>query len=69
MEPVAMDMKETPKEYVFYADVPGLTKSDIQVSDRKLKLSPVSWIFQAGFLCNDRKRIFFVFSFFYKGTC
>uniref|UniRef100_A0A0C9RR22 TSA: Wollemia nobilis Ref_Wollemi_Transcript_408_629 transcribed RNA sequence n=1 Tax=Wollemia nobilis TaxID=56998 RepID=A0A0C9RR22_9CONI len=27
----AVDVKETPKEYVFYTDVPGLTKSDIQV--------------------------------------
>ena len=65
MEPAAVDIKETPKEYVFYADVSGLTKSDIQVSDRKLKLSPVSWIFQAGFLCNDRKRdfLFAVFLF------
>ena len=29
---VAVDIEETPKEYVFCADVPGLTKSDIQVS-------------------------------------
>jgi len=31
MEPAAVDIKETAKGYVFYADVPGLTKSDIQV--------------------------------------
>ena len=29
MEPVVVYIKETPKEYVFYADVPSLTKSDI----------------------------------------
>ena len=29
LEPAAVDIKETLKEYVFYADVPGLTKSDI----------------------------------------
>lgn len=28
----AVDIKETPKEYIFYTDVPGLTKSDIQVN-------------------------------------
>jgi len=37
MEPVAADIKETAKGYVFYADVPGLTKSDIQVSDGKIQ--------------------------------
>uniref|UniRef100_A0A0D6R9V8 SHSP domain-containing protein n=1 Tax=Araucaria cunninghamii TaxID=56994 RepID=A0A0D6R9V8_ARACU len=31
MASAAVDIKETPKEYVFYTDVPGLTKSDIQV--------------------------------------
>ena len=45
MEPVVVYIKETPKEYVFYADVPGLTKSDIQVTDQELKLSPMSSIF------------------------
>eukprot|EP00252_Welwitschia_mirabilis_P013378 TRINITY_DN29465_c0_g1_i1.p1 TRINITY_DN29465_c0_g1~~TRINITY_DN29465_c0_g1_i1.p1 ORF type:complete len:161 (-),score=9.10 TRINITY_DN29465_c0_g1_i1:329-811(-) len=29
--PAAVDIKQTPKEYIFYVDVPGLTKSDIQV--------------------------------------
>lgn len=38
MEPAAVDIKETPKEYVFYADVPGLTKSDIQVYVEEEKL-------------------------------
>eukprot|EP01018_Ginkgo_biloba_P027671 Gb_39584 [translate_table: standard] len=28
----AVDIKETSKEYTFYSDVPGLTKSDIQVT-------------------------------------
>ena len=32
LEPAAVDIKEMPKEYVFYTDVLGLTKSDIQVS-------------------------------------
>ena len=45
MEPVVVYIKETPKEYIFYADVPGLTKSDIQVTDQELKLSPMSSIF------------------------
>ncbi|KAH9305794.1 hypothetical protein KI387_010198, partial [Taxus chinensis] len=27
----AVDIKQTPNDYIFYADVPGLTKSDIQV--------------------------------------
>ena len=29
---VEVDIEETPKEYVFCADVSGLTKSDIQVN-------------------------------------
>ena len=45
MEPVVVYIKETPKEYVFYVDVPGVTKSDIQVTDQELKLSPMSSIF------------------------
>lgn len=28
---IPVDILETPKEYVFYMDVPGLSKSDIQV--------------------------------------
>jgi len=33
-----VDIKQTPKEYVFIADVPGLTKSDIQVQVENGKL-------------------------------
>ncbi|GMN36806.1 hypothetical protein TIFTF001_006302 [Ficus carica] len=29
---IPVDILETPKEYVFYMDVPGLSKSDIQVT-------------------------------------
>lgn len=28
---IPVDILETPKEYVFYLDVPGVSKSDIQV--------------------------------------
>ncbi|XP_022842609.1 17.4 kDa class III heat shock protein [Olea europaea var. sylvestris] len=30
--PAAVDILDTPKEYIFYVDVPGLPKSDIQVT-------------------------------------
>ncbi|OVA08301.1 Alpha crystallin/Hsp20 domain [Macleaya cordata] len=30
--PPAVDILDTPKDYIFYVDVPGLSKSDIQVS-------------------------------------
>ncbi|CAI9779932.1 unnamed protein product [Fraxinus pennsylvanica] len=30
--PVEVDILDTPKEYIFYVDVPGLPKSDIQVT-------------------------------------
>lgn len=29
---IPVDILETPKEYVFYMDVPGIPKSDIQVT-------------------------------------
>ncbi|TMX03860.1 hypothetical protein EJD97_013378 [Solanum chilense] len=29
---IPVDILDTPKEYIFYMDVPGLSKSDIQVS-------------------------------------
>lgn len=28
---IAVDILDTPKEYIFYMDVPGLSKSEIQV--------------------------------------
>jgi len=43
MEPAAVDIKETPKEYVFYADVPGLTKSDIQAYVEEDKLLVIKY--------------------------
>lgn len=29
---IPVDILDSPKEYIFYMDVPGLSKSDIQVS-------------------------------------
>lgn len=30
---IPVDILDTPKEYIFYMDVPGLSKSDIQVGN------------------------------------
>lgn len=35
MERIPVDILDTPKEYLFYMDVPGLSKSDIQVKKKK----------------------------------
>ncbi|KAF7846575.1 hypothetical protein BT93_L4122 [Corymbia citriodora subsp. variegata] len=43
---IPADILETPKEYVFYFDVPGLSKSDIQVT-LSSPPSPVSCSFGA----------------------
>ena len=37
MERIPVDILETLKEYLFYMDVPGLSKSDIQVTKKKTK--------------------------------
>ncbi|KAI3443208.1 uncharacterized protein J3R85_000125 [Psidium guajava] len=45
---IPVDILETPKEYVFYFDVPGLSKSDIQVNSS----SPIPMFL----LCPNRKK-------------
>ena len=42
---IPVDILDTPKEYIFYMDVPGLSKTEIQVQFTCLSLNPKSSFF------------------------